>query len=644
MGLFRKFIVDRWGPLNYKRAYADDVYQRPSREVFPGAMRGWVPEEDHRRLAAYTLYAAYAHNQAWQVAAIQDGSDASERREFGDPAMLMDALVSHLLGSEQTISVAGAEDAEPADGSTPTPEALHAADVQDRLRKWATDELFALRMQQNERKTVREGDGVYLLGWDAAKQRPRLSVVDPGFYFPDLPDNAGDSADYPTRIHFAWEIEADPRDPDSRAKLRRITYELAPIGTATLTDLDADPKRPQRAPAFAPDGATPLLHQGDVWNPEAGTISRHYPWNDKPSTITCYLTDAEWLLEDIKADQDIHTLDPRYATYLKNADGEVLDHLDLQLDFIPAVHTPNTIPEDGHWGESSLSKLMQLFDEIQGTDTDSSQASATTGAPIIGVVNPDAKNNRKRELMRVQPGLMIELGQGGNLITVDTSRMLAELRNKTEELLGRLSVNSRMPAVALGTLDPTKAPSGFSIALSYGPMDPLMDFMHLARDHKYGLLFKMVQRLFMAGRHPDWAGPVVEARLTWGSYKPTDKQAVLEQVRGAVTDKVMSWETGVRMLAEAGFPIDDIGEEIERIQSRAFAQAKDLADATGDSGAVGDFLGLDLDPDPVAPAVILPTTPGDEATADAPAADNEDPENVATSTNGQQGQNRGNTR
>ncbi|MFK8851242.1 hypothetical protein [Streptomyces sp. Ac-502] len=256
MGLI-KLLVDRWGPLNYKRAYADAAYQRPHRDIFPAAMRGWVPDEDRRRLAAYTLFAAYAHNQAWQIAAINDGTDASERREFGDPAMLVDALVSHLLGSEQTITVAGAEDAEPADGTTPAPEAAHAAAVQERLRQWAVDELLALRLQQNERKTVREGDGVYLLGWDAAKQRPRLSVVDPGFYFPDLPDNAGDSADYPTRIHFAWDIDADPRDPDAKAKLRRITYELAPIGTATVSDTESDPRRPVRVPAFAPDGTTP---------------------------------------------------------------------------------------------------------------------------------------------------------------------------------------------------------------------------------------------------------------------------------------------------------------------------------------------------------------------------------------------------
>lgn len=607
MGLAR-FIVDRWSALNYKSAFADPAYKQPSREVFPHAVRTWVPKEDWRRLASYTMFAAYAHNQAWEIASIQDHTDASARREFGDPAMLVASIASHMLGRQQTITVPGAEDAEPSDGTTAPPEALHAADVQDKLRAWAKAEQFSLRLQQAERKAVREGDTVYLLGLDAAKGRPRLSVIDPGFYFPDLPDNAGDSADYPDRIHFAWEVDADPLSGE-KAKLRRLTYELGPIGTRTISDTDGP--RPVRVPAYGIDGITPLMTGGDTYNPDTETISRLYPWNDKPSTITCYLTDAEWDLDDIKADQDVHTLDYRYATFLTRNDGEVLDHLDLQLDFIPVVHVPNTIPEDGHWGESSLSTLLQLFDELQGTDTDSSQASATTGAPILGIVNPDSKGNNRRsgeqKKIRIQPGMVFEMGQGGNLFTVDTSPQLAELRNKTAELQDRLSLNSRMPAVALGALDPTKAPSGFAIELSYGPMEPLLDSMHLPRDGKYSLLFKMVQRLYKAFQHPDWTGPVVDVQLVWGTYKPTDKAAVLEQVAAGVKDGVMSLETGVRLLVEAGYPIDDIGEEIERIQSRQFAAARDLADATGSTKAVGDYLGIDINPDPTPPTPNLPS-------------------------------------
>jgi hypothetical protein len=618
VGLF-KLIVDRWGPLNYKRAFADPVYKTPDREAFPGAMRTWVPTEDRRRLASYTLFAAYCHNQAWEVDALQNGAEARLRREFGDPAMLVASLTSHMLGREQTITVDGSEDADPADGSTPDPEAVHAAAVQDRLRTWARQELFSLRMQQNERKAVREGDGVYTLAWDGQKMRPRLSVVDPGFYFPDLPDNAGDSADYPTRVHFAWEVEPDPKIKGGKTKLRRITYELAPIGTRTISDPGEDGSRPFRTPALADDGSTPLITAGDLYQPDTGQIVRQYPWNDAPTYLTCYLTDAEWDLDDIKADQDVHTLDERYATYLVGPDGEVLDHLDLWQDYIPVVHLPNTIPEDGHWGESSLAMLMQLFDELAGTDRDSALASASTGNPILGIVNGGEKTSSRRsepQQRKIRPGMAIELAQGGNIITVDTSPQLAELRNKTSELQDRLSLIARMPAVALGTLDPTKAPSGFSIELSYGPMDPLMDSMHLARDHKYELLFKMVQRLYLAGQHPDWTGPVVNARLAWGSYKPTDKAATLTMVQDAVDKGVMSLETGVRMLMEVGLPIDDVSEEIERIQSRQFAKARDLADATGDTTAVGNFLGLDVNPDPEPPAPTLPPTPTEPAPQD----------------------------
>ncbi|WP_327335117.1 hypothetical protein [Streptomyces anulatus] len=619
MGLAR-FIVDRWSALNYKRAFADPAYKQPNRAVFPHATRSWVPQEDWRRLASYTMFAAYAHNQAWEIAAIQDDTDATARREFGDPAMLVASITSHMLGRQQTITVPGAEEAEQANGDTPTAEALHAADVQDKLRAWAKAEQFSLRLQQAERKAVREGDTVYLLGLDAAKGRPRLSVIDPGFYFPDLPDNAGDSADYPNRIHFAWETDADTLK-GTKAKLRRLTFELGPIGTRTLPDTGGP--RPVRVPAYDIDGTTPLMTGGDVYNPDTETISRQYPWNDAPSTITCYLTDAEWDLDDIKADQDVHTLDYRYATFLTRDDGEVLDHLDLQLDFIPAIHVPNSIPEDGHWGESSLAPLLQLFDELQGTDTDSSQASATTGAPILCIVNPDSKGSGRRgdgkeKRIRVQPGMVVETGQGGNIFAVDTSKQLAELRNKTAELQDRLSLNARIPAVALGTIDPTKAPSGFAIDLSYGPMDPLMDSMHLPRDGKYALLFKMVQRLFLAAQHPDWTGPVVDVELVWGTYKPTDKNAVLTQVGTAVRDGVMSLETGMRLLVDAGYPIDDISDEIERIQSRQFEQARLLADATGSTEAVADFLGIDITPDPTPPTPAFPPV--------APASEQEEPD------------------
>ncbi|MFF5538640.1 hypothetical protein ACFY71_40370 [Streptomyces cinerochromogenes] len=55
----------------------------------------------------------------------------------------MDTALGYLLGSEQTITVAGAEHAD----DEPTQEAARALAVQDQLRAWAEKELLPLRMQ-----------------------------------------------------------------------------------------------------------------------------------------------------------------------------------------------------------------------------------------------------------------------------------------------------------------------------------------------------------------------------------------------------------------------------------------------------------------------------------------------------------------
>jgi hypothetical protein len=637
----REVVIHAWSWLNYKPIYSNDLGV-PNRRVFPESRAMWVPAEDERRLAAYKLLAAYDSNQAGEMAAVGGDAAALDRREFGDPSTFIDTVMAHVLGREQTITVPGAEHDT---GRQPDADEAMAARVQELLRKWAEDELLSMRVQQAERKAVSLGDGVYRLAWEPGKIRPVLRVHDPGFYYPVLPED-GDAGEYPTRVHFAWELPEDARR-GLKARLRRITYELDWIRPATAPGVD-QAGRAVRAPLPTEPAAEgeelppPPLTEGDFLNPATGAISRQYAWNDAPSYVTCYLTDATWELGDIKGPCDVDSLPLDKATFATRGDGETLDHLDLLIDFLPVVHVPNTVPPaEEHWGQSTLAKVLQVFDELAGTDTDSSKASATTGSPIVGVSGQQAGRNRD---MAVGPGMVFELGESGRMDTVNTAPQLAELRNQVHDLKDRAAHVARIPAVAMGMGDPSQFASGFALQIALGPLDSLIGSMRLARAHKYKLLLKMVQRLYLAGQHPDWAGVTVQpAELAFGPYTPTDKQAVLEQVTAGVKAGVLSLETGVRMLMEAGFPIDDAAEEIERIQSRAFEAAKALADATGDSGVVGEFLGLDLDPAPKPPAVILPTTPADEASSDGAAAGEDDPGNAATSTNEQQGQSRGNT-
>lgn len=612
-GLRHALRIDNWSTLNYKPLFNDPATGMPQRRAFPEAAAMWVPADDERRLAAYKLFSAYDHNQAGELAEIRDGEQARERREFGDPSMFVDTLVSHVLGREQSITVPGAEQASTDDGSV---EAEQAARVQELLREWADEELLPMRLMQAERKAVTLGDGLIHLWWDADKQRPRVTTYDPGFYFPVL-DEDSDGNDFPTRIHFAWEL-AEDKKRGLPARLRRITYHLDWIRPATASGVDRT-GRPVRAPLLsepAEDGpGSPVLGRGDRADPDTGMISRLYPWSDTPSFKTVYLTDATWDLGDIKGDVDVDSLPEAKAHFASNAQGEVLDQLDIYQDFISVLHIPNTIPEAGeHWGQSSLAKPLQVFDELAATDTDSARASGTTGLPMIGisgVTNP-------KQGFDVAPGAVFAMGENGRLTTIDTSPALKELREHSHDLSDRAANVARLPAVSLGTMDPSKVPSGYALELSLGPLDSLVSAMRLARDHFDRLLPKFVIRLFLAGQHPDWAGlKPVPAKLTRGPYTPTDKAAALEQVARAKEAGVISLETAVRMLMDAGWPIEDAEKEIEQIQSRSFEEARMLSDALGNTEEVANYLGREAPETPDPPAVVLPGTEADPAADEA---------------------------
>ncbi|WP_328629958.1 hypothetical protein OHA88_05805 [Streptomyces sp. NBC_00353] len=115
------------------------------------------------------------------------------------------------------------------------------------------------------------------------------------------------------------------------------------------------------------------------------------------------------------------------------------------------------------------------------------------------------------------------------------------------------------------------------------------DLHHAQNRFRHG--HYMVQRLYQAGQA--WsAGESLPAKLAWGPHTPTDRAAVLPYVTKGYASGVFCLETAVRMLQEAGYPIEGSTEKIERIQKRAFEQATRLADATGDNDAVRHYLWL----------------------------------------------------
>jgi hypothetical protein len=289
-------------------------------------------------------------------------------------------------------------------------------------------------------------------------------------------------------------------------------------------------------------------------------------------------------LDQLDKADDIDALSLARARFRTNADGELLHRLDLQLDFVPVVHVPNTINGADHFGQSSLLSAAQLLDDLAAADTDSQRASATTGSPIIGLSGARLPVDRRTGNplpVQVEPGMVWPLGDSGQLSTVDTSAQLAELRSYVEALRDRLSVVTRLPGSVLGTVRPSEVPSGYALQLSFGPLDAMVRSMRLAREAKYPLLLKMVQRLYqLGGILPPGENP--RATIAFGAYLPTDLSAALDLVARGVQAGVLSLETGVRLLIDAGFPIEEAGLEVERIRAAAersaHAQQRDTKD------------------------------------------------------------------
>jgi len=597
---FREMILDAWSSLAHKAPLKDEHDAR---------MRGWeaktwLPAKDKRRLAAYMVLAAYEANVAREF--IRGEDDADENREYGDAALIVDQVLAHLLGESQEIVVPGAEDydptAEPSDDpDTAGPSQANAeflAGRQEFLREWAEKVHMSLRLVDGERAAVNFGDGIYLLGWDERTSRPTCAVMDPGFYFPVIPDSI-DSYEYPTKVFFAWELPAEDF-ADDKPRLRRLTYELRRFEFEEVLDPETF------------EGVLTLPADTEYVDEK---IVRTYAWDTEPSEWACFLTDATWTLDDID-DMTVDGLTLEKATIRETADGELIQDMDLGIDFIPVVHVPNTPPGGNHYGQSSLSRILQILDDLQNADTDAQKASATTGSPIIGVSgakiggDPTTSAGKRRELV-VQGGAVWELGENGKLSVVDTAANLAELRNFVGSLRDRMSVNSRLPAAVLGTLDPSEVPSGYAMQLSFGPLSAMIRQMRLTRDVKYPLMLKMVQRLYQAnGVLPPGETPRAEIRL--GSFLPSDMKGTLDIVATAIEKKIISRETGIGMLVDVGFPVEDIAAEIERIDHRDFEAANELADATNDPAAVAEFLGLAAPVAAPVPTVPLPNLGGDD--------------------------------
>lgn len=577
-------VLDPWTGLSHKSTLGAQGTDGPAPT--------WVGKTHRRRLTAYLLLQAYLSNAAryWLRTTLDDPGRWEQHREYGDPAMLVQTIRAAVLGGEPRPLVDGADEELPPppteedirdrvapgpDGEDPDLEsaltearAEHdenrvridaAMERQEWMDGWWDDELASLKIIEAEDDSVGLGDGVYELVLSRDKERARLRVHEAGFYFPVFADDAqGD--DYPERVHLAWEFEDDAEE----RWIRRITYERRRI--VTLDD----------------DGSP------------TGFGARRYPYApDVASEWTVVKTDATWRMKDLDARQfGVDQLSLVKASIIAmDEDGNQILDLDLEIDFIPLVHVPNTSAMKNLWGESALTRIAQILDDLSLNDTDLSTASALVASPVLTMSG--SAGAAGSTITTYGPGMVFRTGDG-NMSVLDTSKSLDALIKMQDRLLERLSTVRQVPMSVLGRVDLNNQLAGITLLLSFGPFRQYIDDLRLVRRHKYSLLLRFVQRLSIVG---GWlATPVLDANLAFGPFLPTDQSAVISVIVQLINAKVISRATGMRLAQEAGVPIDSIENELQAVEHEDFAGAVELANATGDEQAAADYLGIKITP------------------------------------------------
>lgn len=395
----REHIHDTWAPLSFIPELGAD----------PRPFASWVDDVDSRRLTAYQVLAAYRDNvrRYWLPAGQWDGrvenvdgmirvhkSEASNVREYGDAALIVDTARALILGEDQSVEV---EDDR-------TGENLGEHPVQTWATEWAARERLRQKLLQGEANTVTLGDGVYVLAPDAGKKRARLRVFDPGFYFPDTitPVEGWVEDDYPPIVHLAWEED----DDQGRTWVVRSTWQM----------------RPLEAPTTAPWGGV-------------------REWS-------CWFRKVRYRLDHLREHATVYSPD------LATAAGTVVvqDWTDLAVDFIPVVHVPNT--PSGEWGDSILMRVGQILDDLQGTDTDLALGAQTSAAPTLVTQSPiNGLTGMPGETLGIEGGASwTDTSRNLTAWTQHVETLLDRLALNTrlaQALLGRVQPNEVPSGVAL---------------------------------------------------------------------------------------------------------------------------------------------------------------------------------------------------
>ena len=576
----------------------------------------WVTQiEDIRRILAYRVARA-AQEGVVRVFHDRDGlsSDYDETREHGHVASFIERMVDSILGEAPRLLVDGVDCPPPAapvlprrpdelkDGADEIETLAHDAAMEvykrdgrkaveewkadtekhpglkarnEWLNDWADQTGFWPIVFENEIQHVAPlGDGVLVLSLDR-KGRPKVTTVDPEGFHKIYRDT---DIDFPSRVHLAWQIVETNTQGVVTEKLRRVTYEI------------------MEAPAWRPAYAT------------------------EDSTERCYWSDATWTLSAPGLDMaqtgvipgrpaDINELPLEAAVFavVQNPlDPEgppiLADRVPFPIDFIPVVHVKHTL--HGRWGQSALSRVMALFDDMNAGDTAAALVASLCGEPPIafsgGVMSEDVV---------IGSGSAISLGENGKAAKLgfaDELRALLEYQGHLERQIQKVtSLSSELSGRE------NREQSGRAIGLKMTPFRQMILRARLAREDSYRLLAKMIQRFAIVGKADGFEGTdVMQVEVKWGRFIPEEMSEVVQWITLLRDRQILTDEDVYHLLVEAGLDVEDVRASLRELRAVDIKTAEGLEAMFGPTAAA-QYMGRQFDPAdlPVAP-LPQPRIPG----------------------------------
>lgn len=258
--------------------------------------------------------------------------------------------------------------------------------------------------------------------------------------------------------------------------------------------------------------------------------------------------------------------------YAHDESGRELNNVSLGIDFFPIVYFPNIYREGETFGESDLTGVLSILDQLNNAYTDQAknswlmgQAMLWTDKDTFDLIPIDAET--KQKIIRIGGGRVIP-GKAG---VVDNSNINKALIEYEQNLDRKLRQNSFIGDLAAGSQQSSSADRTTGILqIKGGILQRVVDIKRLMRQAKYDRLLKYVWRMSLIKSNDDKLKGILGSienednqalpEIQFGNVLPVDQTALLSNLE-KIKDK-MDDEDFISNVKEAGIKINKVQQTV----------------------------------------------------------------------------------